>query len=520
MAEVFEAVMSGAHGFTRRVAIKRISTRAADDPELAERFLDEARIASQLHHAGIVGVLDYGFVDGLPFQVLEFVDGLDADRLIDRAGGALPADIALIIAADVAHALDHAHRACDANGIRLGIVHRDVKPANVLVSWDGDVKLSDFGIALARGRIAVTEAGVARGTPVFMAPEQRTRSETGPRTDVFALGCTLHALLTGTSPLVDLEVAMRVISGEPAPIADSIPADLREVIARAVAPAPEARFADCGAFADALGRLVAHRLDRDARGRLRDFLTALRRPAPAGGLLDQLLAVDLVMLAADGHDEVVEASTRSFTLVTPSSQGDDPPAEPPAQDLLPVIAPAPAPVIDDEPPRAPARRRAVWIIGLLILAAGTGVGIRMAMTTDGVAPSVDAPRLVILTRDAPTAPPPDAPTPGPVPAVDARAATPDARDRSRRPDAARTARVDAAASSSAVGVVSISAAGGLARAKIFVDGKFAEYVPNPVTVPVGRHRLEVEKEDGTRLGPVTIDVTPYHTPSKPLRPRL
>src|SRR5262245_61569061 len=125
MAEVFEALLSGTAGFSRRVAIKRISTRAADDPELAERFLDEARIASQLHHAGIVGVLDYGFVDGLPFQVLEFVDGLDADRLVERAGGKLPEDIALIIAADVARALDHAHRARGGDGAPLGIVHRD-----------------------------------------------------------------------------------------------------------------------------------------------------------------------------------------------------------------------------------------------------------------------------------------------------------------------------------------------------------------------------------------------------------
>ncbi|HUJ63261.1 MAG TPA: serine/threonine-protein kinase, partial [Kofleriaceae bacterium] len=236
MAEVFEAELAGELGFSRKVALKRMVGEAARDPVAARRFLDEARIASKLHHANIVSVLDVGLLDGAPFQVLELVDGIDAHGLAQRVGGTLPLEIALIIAAEVAHALDHAHRAVDASGLPLGIVHRDVKPSNVLVSWDGDVKLTDFGIAVAHEREARTEAGMAPGTRGYMAPEQRTRGELDGRTDVFGLGLTLCALLAGDTPLRDVTVEVRLLAGEAMPLPAALPADVRAVIAGAVAP--------------------------------------------------------------------------------------------------------------------------------------------------------------------------------------------------------------------------------------------------------------------------------------------
>src|SRR5207237_6362173 len=139
--EVFEAIATGERGFTRTVAIKRMLPEIERAHE--NMFLDEARIASHLHHANIVSVLDYGLADQRPFQVLEFVDGLDlqsAVALAKERGAPIPVEVALHVCTEVAHALQHAHQARGPDGQPLGIVHRDVKPANILVPYDGDVK--------------------------------------------------------------------------------------------------------------------------------------------------------------------------------------------------------------------------------------------------------------------------------------------------------------------------------------------------------------------------------------------
>ncbi|MBP6633808.1 MAG: protein kinase, partial [Kofleriaceae bacterium] len=122
MAEVFEAELVGELGFVRKVAIKRLLGDAAAEPGIAERFLDEARIASRLHHANLVAVLDLGLLDGLPFHLLELVDGVNAAQLQQRAGGTLPLPVALAVVGEVARGLDHAHHACDGAGLPLGIV--------------------------------------------------------------------------------------------------------------------------------------------------------------------------------------------------------------------------------------------------------------------------------------------------------------------------------------------------------------------------------------------------------------
>ena len=247
MAEVFEAIAEGDGGFERKVAIKRML--ANDHAALRRMFLDEARIASQLHHANVVAVLDYGVVDGQPFQVLELVDGLHAGELRkrgeERASPMSPA-IALHICAEVAHGLAHAHGRTDASGASLDIVHRDISPSNVLVSWEGDVKLSDFGIAVARGRSEVTEDGVTKGKLSYMSPEQAKAGHLDGRSDVYSLGCTLVSLLSGKSPQDDADELSAMLMGESITLPE-LPEDVAAIARRAMAPAPRDRSPTAGA---------------------------------------------------------------------------------------------------------------------------------------------------------------------------------------------------------------------------------------------------------------------------------
>src|SRR5215471_14592407 len=154
MAQVIEAVASGHGGFERRVAIKRLLPQHARDGERRRMFFEEARIGSRMHHGGIVPILDYGLIDGSEFMAMEYVEGLDALRAVSGPTPdiiPMPEGIALHVTAEIAHALAYIHDLRDDENRALAIVHRDVSPPNILLSWNGDVKLSDFGIALSRG---------------------------------------------------------------------------------------------------------------------------------------------------------------------------------------------------------------------------------------------------------------------------------------------------------------------------------------------------------------------------------
>jgi tRNA A-37 threonylcarbamoyl transferase component Bud32 len=475
MAEVFEAELVGDLGFVRKVAIKRMLATAAAEPAAARRFLDEARIASRLHHAHIVAVVELGLLDGLPFQVLEFVDGSDAQELLQRAGGVLPLEVALAITGDVAHALDHAHGALDDAGLPLHIVHRDVKPSNVLVSWAGDVKLGDFGIAVARDRTAITEAGVL-GTRGFLAPEQHMRGQLDGRTDVFALGLTLHALLTGTTPLADPAVELRVLAGDSVPLDPAIPDDVRAVIARAVAPV-RAERPSAGEFAEAIGAVLAPRLVSDPRSLVRAFLAGLAPQRTRAGALDALLGIDVVLDHADGE-------VRRFATVHHAT--------------APTVA------------SPPARRRARWL-AVPALAALTGGGLLLArygshdaptpVTSDASTPLAAALDAAPARVDAAAA---DAAVVVSVPPVDA------ARPRTRRHD-------DAPATPVGTGYLVVTGEE-LIGAAVVVDGVTAGYVPNLIEVAQGRHRVDVVRRDGSRLGVRDVEVTSFHTRNRPAHP--
>jgi eukaryotic-like serine/threonine-protein kinase len=192
LGEVFLARAFGASGFERQIAIKTLRTEHLEDSKLTQMFLEEARLQGQLHHRNLVHAHDCGIDDGVPWVRLDWIDGLSLSQLLER--GPLPEDAALFITRELLLGLHALHTAPSA------IVHRDVNPSNVLLSRTGDVKLADFGIAKATLLKQTTHAGLRKGTPAFMSPEQARGQPVDPTSDLFSLA-TLHArMTTGLSP--------------------------------------------------------------------------------------------------------------------------------------------------------------------------------------------------------------------------------------------------------------------------------------------------------------------------------
>jgi hypothetical protein len=199
MAEVFVGRLRRLEGFERFVVIKRILAHLAHDQEFVDMFLAEARIAARLVHPNIVQVFDVGCDDGSYFYAMEYVHGEDLRTVAKAAVAAeepIPLEIAIAIGRALASALHHAHTHEGPDGRALGIVHRDVSPTNVIVGYDGTIKLLDFGVAKVMAQTSVTRAGVRKGKLAYMSPEQCRGSPVDPRSDVFSLGIVLHELTT------------------------------------------------------------------------------------------------------------------------------------------------------------------------------------------------------------------------------------------------------------------------------------------------------------------------------------
>jgi serine/threonine protein kinase len=267
MAEVYLARVHGPPRFSKAIALKLLHPFLAADPTFVKMFEKEARIAATLDHPNIVQVLDVDSAGSERFLALEYVHGRDLGRVLS-AGGRLPLGAALRVIIDVARALHYAHTRSDADGKPLGLVHRDVSPANVLVSFHGGVKLADFGIAKATDQTAHTATGTFKGKFGYMAPEVYLQEALDARSDVFALGVVLYELTTGRAAFPgDMIAAMnRAIEGRYTPPGQVVPGyspALAMIVRKALAPRVEDRYASAAAFRAGLEAFAKqqHRID-------------------------------------------------------------------------------------------------------------------------------------------------------------------------------------------------------------------------------------------------------------------
>jgi serine/threonine-protein kinase len=258
MAEIFLASALGAEGFSKDVVLKVIRGFLSSDPVFVEMFVAEARLASQLNHPNIVQVFDFGTHEGEHFIAMEFIRGTSLSELRKRAiqrGERMPPEVAAEIAAQVARALSYAHE-LSVEGRALGIVHRDVTPQNVLLSFDGAVKLSDFGIAKASS--SHTTPGMLKGKFAYMAPEQSRGEPVDARTDVFSLGIVLWEMLTGgqlfcgDSDVAVIRSVQQSHIAPPARLNIDTPQELSDIVMTALARQPEQRYQTAAALERAL----------------------------------------------------------------------------------------------------------------------------------------------------------------------------------------------------------------------------------------------------------------------------
>ena len=264
MAEIFKARRS-ADDAPEPLVIKRILPQLLDDENFVEMFVDEAELMSRLRHPKVVRVLDFGFVEGHYYMALEYVNGVDGLALLKRCAQRRcrpTTGIVLHLVAEILDALDYAHNLTDSDGRRLGIVHRDISPSNVFVSWQGEVKLGDFGIAGAAFRSGRAYSSDVRGKYGYMAPEQVAGQTTDHRADIFAVGVILAELLMIRRLFYaesDLDVLLQVRDVQLSRLDEfgsRIAPDLRAILDTALAREPDLRYQTANIFRDALHRYL------------------------------------------------------------------------------------------------------------------------------------------------------------------------------------------------------------------------------------------------------------------------
>ncbi len=556
MAEIFHAERVGAMNISREVCVKCIRPALCTDQDFVTMFIDEARISATLRHSNIVSIDHFGKHDGALFSVMEWVHGTDAARLhkrLSNEGRRMPVDVALFIVGEVLKALEYAHGKTE-NGQWLRIVHRDVTPHNVMISFSGEVKLTDFGIAKATSRLHHTQGSIVKGKVAYMAPEQAMGLALDNRTDLFAVGVMAFELLAGRRPFVgatQVDGVHAMLRGERPTLRSLRPeagVDAEAVVDRLLAVKPDDRYPDAGAALDALqvvpmfasGQRSLQRLLRElfadvqhstvlprfagptdapsqpSQPSMRSAPVPPATPLPAAtSPVDAFQPTDTAPTAprpAPRHTEPLPAADRTLT----SNRAPDPQVARTEPAQRPAMVGS-APVVAVEPARAPSGSR--WPFALLGVSLLVASGVAALWITQ-TAPAANAPAANVPAANVPIANVPSANAPAAnvpvanVPVANVPAANVPARAVADAAVVATVdASVDAAAQPAAVAEARLATievrASPHTLLEFRLDSRNAPSMPLHATFRVapGRHTLYVDR-DGVPFETVHINVEP------------
>ncbi len=414
MAELFLARQVGVAGFERVLAIKRILPHLTEDPEFVEMFVNEAKIAAQITHPNVVQIFDFGTITGTYYIAMEYVMGKSLAAVLSAGkerGQWIPVHQAVQITAKIASGLDHAHRGQTMSGQPLGIIHRDISPQNILLGYNGDVKLVDFGIAKAASSSTHTQTGMIKGKLAYLSPEQAWGKPVDHRADVFSLGIVLHEMLTGQrlfkaeNEIATLERVRTATVPPPSSLNPLVATALDPIVLKALTKNPDDRYPTAQAFQDALD---GHLLTLGSPPTGRDLASYLR------GLFER-------ELHADNNDfkQATSITPRGVTATTAL-----PKAKTPAPQSRPSAPPPP-------PPQRGGRIVAVGLAGTLLAVAG--VGSAWWFTQGKVETPAPPPALVEPAMTQSDSPPEVTPSQGPASAT-ASSAEPTPADVAETPE--------------------------------------------------------------------------------------
>jgi serine/threonine protein kinase len=288
MAEVFLAKTTGMEGFEKHVAIKRILPHLTESKEFVEMFIDEAKLTVQLNHANIAHIYDFGRRDNVYYIAMEFIHGRDVNALFKdafRRKTPLPLSLCCFVMQQVCDGLDYAHRKRGPDQRELGIVHRDVSPANILVSYEGAVKIIDFGIAKAVSKLSMTRPGLIKGKISYMSPEQMRGQPIDRRSDIFAVGIIFYEVLAGRrlfAAKTDVDTIRSVIKGAIPPLESvrpDAPPQLLQIVMRALERDPDKRYAWASEMSTDLQAFMIARGMQEAKD---DLVAHLQQYLPGG----------------------------------------------------------------------------------------------------------------------------------------------------------------------------------------------------------------------------------------------
>ncbi|MBL9108085.1 MAG: serine/threonine protein kinase [Myxococcales bacterium] len=347
MANVFLAVTQGASGldFSKLVVLKKLREHLATDPDFVSMFMDEARLAARLNHPNVVQTYEVDRSDDELYLAMEYLDGQPLHRVLHRARDKFTLPMHLLVLTDVLAGIHHAHELLDYDGSPLNVVHRDVTPHNIFVTYDGQVKVVDFGIAKAEGRGSETKHGVIKGKVAYMSPEQARGEVVDRRADVFAVGVMLYEACVGErmwKGLTDSEIVRSIYRSKhpvsPRAKNPAVAPELDAIVQKALAGLPDARYASAAALQADLEAYIDDHLQRPSHRQLGKFVSELFEDRRA--LSRQVIESQLADLkAAKSGTKVVAIPDENLptTIPVPSTSAAA------ASSTAPVVASSAAP---------------------------------------------------------------------------------------------------------------------------------------------------------------------------------